>query len=140
MNGLIYLLVTVCLLHRTCCTHAGKKPHSFQQRDRIENASADYLYYPNESFQLVDVKLQVHAVCQPGADDIHRAGVPLLQERQDFSSNHGRAAPQTPRAAPRTRSHQPAPPASPCMGWDRLRAGDRRPLLHRISMHELLNF
>lgn len=38
-----------------------------------------FLDYPNEGFQLVDVKLQVHAVRQPGADDIHRAGVPLIK-------------------------------------------------------------
>lgn len=36
--------------------------------------------------------------------------------------------------------HQPFPLASLLVGYDRLRGGDRRPLLHRISMHELLNF
>lgn len=111
IDGLIYLLVTVCLIHRTCRTHAGKQTLSSRQRDSTENTSAGYLYYPNERFQLVDVELQVHAVCQPGADDIHRAGVPLLQERQDFSSNHGSAAPQPAHGYTN-------PPRQPGCAWD----------------------
>lgn len=88
------LLASYRLLQRTRHTPAGTHTHtrSSPQHDGVEGRGADYLYYPNESFQLVNVKLQVHAVRQPGADDIHRAGVPLLQERQDFSSNHAGAA------------------------------------------------
>lgn len=41
--------------------------------------SVRFLHYPNESFQLVDVELQVHAVCQPSAHDTHGAGVPLIK-------------------------------------------------------------
>lgn len=79
MKGWIYLP------RRTRRTHALAPLSS---KAFAKNPAGDYLDYPNEGFQLVDVKLQVHAVRQPGADDIHRAGVPLLQERQDFSSNH----------------------------------------------------
>lgn len=51
-------------------------------------ASLFYLHHPNECFQLVNVKLEVHPVGQPGADDIHGAVVPLLKERQKFSRQH----------------------------------------------------
>lgn len=51
-------------------------------------ASLFYLHHPNECFQLVNVKLEIHPVGQPGADDIHGAVVPLLKERQKFSRQH----------------------------------------------------
>jgi len=89
MNGLIYLSATVCLGEHAAHTQAHTQHPT---AGWYQNTSADYLYYPNESFQLVNVKLEVHAVCQPGADNVHRAGVPLLQERQDFSSDHAGAA------------------------------------------------
>lgn len=92
MNGLICLPATVCLGEHATHMQAYTRAPSDSKMVSKTHQMIDYLYYPNESFQLVNVKLQVHAVCQPGADNIHRAGVPLLQERQDFSNNHVRAA------------------------------------------------
>lgn len=34
------------------------------------------------------MKLEVHPVGQPGADDVHGAVVPLLKKRQEFSRQH----------------------------------------------------
>lgn len=104
--------------------HTCRHTHMLLSTARgTENTSGAYLYYPNESFQLVDVELQVHAVCQPSAYNTHGAGVPLLQERHDFSSNHARAVCDAPTdtGAPSTSSHPPFPPASPLMGGHKLR-------------------
>lgn len=40
-----------------------------------------YLYNSDEDFQLIHMQLQVHTVCQPGAQKIHCAGVPLLKHK-----------------------------------------------------------
>lgn len=81
LNEGLHFLPTATSHQNTPHTHV---PLSAARRSRKH--SRRYLHYPNECFQLVDVQLQVHAVRQPGADDVHRAGVPLLQERQHFSS------------------------------------------------------
>lgn len=128
-ESLIYLPAS--LPKSTCPTQAGT-PHW---------ALGAYLYYPNESFQLVDVELQVHAVCQPSAHNTHGAGVPLLQERQTSPApTAGLCAMPwltlVPPASPHTHlCHLPA------RSWRaQTERGDRHLLLHRISMQELLNF
>lgn len=61
----------------TSCTYLG----SFESITRFSGqwCCSFYLYNSDEDFQLIYMQLQVHTVCQPGAQEIHCAGVPLLK-------------------------------------------------------------
>lgn len=87
----LHAMLSVVYIHRNYLCRGVLQPASEVPCSRQlakKAASFFYLHHPNECFQLVNVKLQVHPVGQPGADDIHGAVVPLLKERQKCSRQH----------------------------------------------------
>lgn len=69
----------------SCLDGSGSAPEPLAQaefcffkRFKRERPRLPHLDDPDEDLQLVDVQLQVHAVRQPGSDQVHGAGVPLL--------------------------------------------------------------
>ncbi len=54
-------------------------PLQFQHISTSMYVKKKYLYNPDEDFELIDMKLLVHALSQPGCQQIHSGCIPLLQ-------------------------------------------------------------